>query len=239
MTGWELFARYAFPPNELGYCGPPDASVLLSEQRPRIAGHAQGFDGAWPYLEEIAEAAGVDDPLDSDVVGAYWVGGELLGKVDPLGLLRRLSAGFCGQPTGLLDRLDPAAHRLPLAHHSFHVCVVYPWIRFLDTDPSTPLRILQACRIRWGTVQSVDADEVTLTSRPLCFDDGVLSLGAPAVETVSWSKDGVSLAPCPSPGDAVAAHWDWVCDILDVQQVEALSAATRATIELVNELRLR
>ena len=27
--GHATFARYAFPPNELGYCGPSDASVLL------------------------------------------------------------------------------------------------------------------------------------------------------------------------------------------------------------------
>jgi len=28
-AGTVLFARYAFPPNELGYCGPADPDVLL------------------------------------------------------------------------------------------------------------------------------------------------------------------------------------------------------------------
>ena len=37
-----LFARYAFPPNELGYCGPPDASVLLHGDYPvGLAAHAR------------------------------------------------------------------------------------------------------------------------------------------------------------------------------------------------------
>ena len=59
LHGWELFARFAFPPNELGYCGPPDATVLLpGGGHDEIVGHAQGFDGAWPYLEEIAAASG-------------------------------------------------------------------------------------------------------------------------------------------------------------------------------------
>lgn len=236
MSGWQLFARYAFPPNELGYCGPPDASVLLDSERPRIAAHAQGFDGAWPYLEEIAAAAGVDDPLDPDVVAAYWVGGELLGKVDQTRLMQRITAGFVGQPTGLLDRLD--ADR-PLAHHSFHVCVVYPWVRFLDTDPVTPLRILQSCRIRWGTVESVSDDDATIRSRPLRFDGGLLELGTPVIETVHWRKNGVALTERPSAGDTVAAHWDWVCDTLDAAQVDALSTATRATLELVNDVRAR
>ena len=68
-AGWELFARFAFPPNELGYCGPPDASVLLrGAARHEIADHAAGFDGAWPYLEEIAAAIGAGDPLEDEVV---------------------------------------------------------------------------------------------------------------------------------------------------------------------------
>ncbi|MDQ3591509.1 MAG: DUF6390 family protein, partial [Actinomycetota bacterium] len=28
-SGAALFARYAFPPNELGYCGPEGSEVLL------------------------------------------------------------------------------------------------------------------------------------------------------------------------------------------------------------------
>lgn len=236
MSGWELFARYAFPPNELGYCGPPDASVLLRD-RPDVSDHARGFDGAWPYLEEIAAAAGADDPLDIDVVANYWIGGQLLDKVDPVRLLRRIQSEFASQPTGLLDRLRTADHHTPLAHHSFHVCVVYPWARFLDTDPTTPLRILQACRIRWGTVEAVIGDDVQLSSRPLRFDDGHLSLGAPVVDTVHWRKDGIALAQQPSPGDTVTAHWDWMCDTLDEHGADALTSATRATIDLVNDLR--
>ena len=35
---------------------------------------AQQFAGAWPYLELIAPATGLADPLDRRVVEAYWVG---------------------------------------------------------------------------------------------------------------------------------------------------------------------
>ena len=59
VEGRRLFAAYAFPPNELGYCGPPDSSVLLNGHGPAaIDRHAKGFDGAWPYLDEIAAATG-------------------------------------------------------------------------------------------------------------------------------------------------------------------------------------
>jgi Family of unknown function (DUF6390) len=236
--GWELFARYAFPPNELGYCGPPDSSVLLRGSAhdtgpAAIASHAQGFDGAWPYLEEIAAAAG-RDPLDTEVVRSYWVGGPLLDKVDAARLVDRLRTAFAGQPTGLLTKLGSPGHCR--AHHSFHVFVVYPWVGFLDMDPATPMRILQACRIRWGTVDSVDDEHATIISRPLTFD-GALALGPPAAETVRWSKNGTSLAPLPNAGDTVAAHWDWVCGTLDEDEADALARTTHATLDLVNRTR--
>ncbi|GAY15021.1 DUF6390 family protein [Mycobacterium sp. shizuoka-1] len=232
--GWELFARFAFPPNELGYCGPPDASVLLPGHGcDEITGHAHGFDGAWPYLEEIAAAAGVVDPLDTEVVRSYWVGGPLLAAVDASTLTVRLRHVFARQPTGLLDRIDGQA----LAHHSFHVFVVYPWVRFLDADPATPLRILQACRIRWGMVDSVGEEHVVLVSRALGFENGRLQLGRPAPETVRWRRDGISLAPPPHPGDIMAAHWDWACGRLRADEAAALSAATSTTLELVNSVR--
>ncbi len=233
--GYALFARYAFPPNELGYCGPADVGVLRSDNPSGIAAHAKEFDGAWPYLRAIAEAIGVDDPLDADVVRGYWVGGRQLDRVDPAALLARLRASFKGQVTGLLgDLTNPAG---ALAHHSFHVFVVYPWVRFLDRDPATPLQVMQDCRIRWGTVDSVEGEHVTVLSRPLRFDDGGLRLGEPAAERVRWSKEGMSLITAPSPGDAVSAHWDWICGILDDTEATALAEATQATLDLVNAIR--
>ena len=122
--GHALFAQYAYPPNELGYCGPTDGGGTAE-----LAKHAKEFDGAWPYLAAIADAVGSSDPLDEDVVRSYWVGGPSLHKVDPADLLARLRTAFKGQVTGLLDEV--AVTTGVLAHHSFHVFVVYPWIRFL------------------------------------------------------------------------------------------------------------
>ena len=74
-SGPVLFARYAYPPNELGYCGPSDPSALLEgatqgERVEFLAHLAQQFEGAWPYLELIAGCSGVADPLDREVVEA-------------------------------------------------------------------------------------------------------------------------------------------------------------------------
>lgn len=231
MSGRETFASFAYPPNELGYCGPADVTQT------ELATHAREFDGAFPYLQAIADAAGISDPLDDDVVRTYWVGGPLLGKVDPTELLSRLRGAFAGQVTGLLESVPCGAKAL--AHHSFHVFVVYPWVRFLDRDPTTPLRVMQDCRIRSGTVESVDSEHAEISSRRLTFDDGGLALSAPGVERVRWSRDGDSLAPAPVPGVTIAAHWDWVCGTLSGADAEALAEATQTTLDLVNAARSR
>jgi hypothetical protein len=231
-AGYSLFARYAFAPNELGYCGPDDADVLLRGDDPeRVAEHARGFEGTWPYLRAISDAAGMADPLDVDVVRNYWVGGPLLDVVDPGSLLEVLRKAFAGQVSGLLSDLSEATG--VLAHHSFHVFVVYPWVRFLDRDSATALRVLQSCRIRWGTVESVDDEHVMLLTRALTYADGVLALGDPAPERVRWIKNGASTIDAPRAGEAVSAHWDWVCDRLTDADCTALETATQTTLELV------
>lgn len=234
-AGYELFARYAFPPNELGYCGPTGPAVVPGDNAAEFASRAREFDGAWPYLQSIAEATGAH-PLDAEVVRSYWVGGPLLDRVDPAGLLGRLRAAFQGQVTGALDTVsaDGMTDGAALAHHSFHVFVVYPWIRFLDRDPGTALHVLQNCRIRWGTVAAVEDEHVLVESRSLALEDGHLTLGEPDIERIRWSRDGKSLTRLPSAGDTVSAHWDWVCDTLTPRDASALAAATRATLDLVN-----
>src|SRR3954452_18612639 len=86
VPGPVLFARYAFPPNSHGFCGPADSYGLFEYG---VAGVDDGglramarqFAGACPYLQLIAAATGLDDPLDRRVVEAYWVGSPRLDQV--------------------------------------------------------------------------------------------------------------------------------------------------------------
>lgn len=225
--GRTVFGRYAYPPNELGYCGPADGGGTSG-----LASHAREFDGAWPYLTTIAEAVGASDALDDEVVRSYWVGGPALSKVDPDHLLARLRTSFTGQVTGMLDTV-PATSDV-LAHHSFHVFVVYPWVKFLGRDADTAVGVMQACRIRWGTVTSVAGDQAEIASRPLQYEHGRLTLGDPRAERISWKRGELSLAPAPQPGAVVSAHWDWICGTLTGEEAADLETATRATLDLVN-----
>jgi Family of unknown function (DUF6390) len=230
------FARYAFPPNELGYCGPDGADALLSHAAsgragPVISRRAPAFDGAWAYLEVIAEAAGVEDPLDPRVVEAYWVGNDLLDAVSPRRLLDTLTERFAGQVGGVWERVTPELG--PAAHHSFQVFAVYPWIGLLGSPSPVPLSVLDSCRIRWGTIVAVDEDHATVRSRPLTWS-GLLELGPEREERARWALGGEALPGGLAVGDVVSLHWDWVCDRLSGDQVDVLAEVSNRQIALAN-----
>ncbi len=240
--GAVLFGRYAYPPNELGYCG-PDADRQLLEQ---VAARAddgdllrlvRGFDGAWPYLELIAASAGIGDPLDTRVVQAYWVGNELLDRVGPAELGRSLDDRFRGRVgRSVFDRLVGPVPAGAVPHHSFHVFGVYPWVGLLRGGRvDEPLRVLDRCRIRWGRVIAITGDgRARIRSRPLVWDGRRLELGAPQEESARLQLDGLGLSPRLRPGDWCALHWDWVCDRITRHQVAALRRYTLRQLGVVN-----
>jgi uncharacterized protein DUF6390 len=227
-AGVLLFARYAYPPNELGYCGPDGAAAMLRPDEPaEIARRARQFDGAWAYLEFLAGAAAIDDPLDAAVVEAYWIGNELLDAVQGAALVGFLRDRFAGQPGGTWREAGDRA----AAHHSFQVFEVYPWATLLRrTGNPAAVSVLDRCRIRTGTVLAVAGEQATVRSRPLIFDGHDLIAGPPADELVNWAAEGRSLLPGLSAGDRVTLHWDWVCDVVTAEQaarVEEREAVTR------------
>ncbi|MGI8574346.1 MAG: DUF6390 family protein [Egibacteraceae bacterium] len=235
-----LFARYAYAPNERGYCGPTDHRELLEYGAARVVDAgivqiAQAFNGAWPYLQLLAESSGLD-PLDRRVVEAYWVGNRLLDEVPTALMGNSLEERFRRRAGPGWDRLAESIPAGGVPHHSFHVFCVYPWVGLLRPEDrgGQPLEILDRCRIRWGQAVAVAGDEVAVRSRPLEWDGRRLLLGAPRVETVVKAIDGLGFVQEVQVGDWVSMHWGWVCDRLSPRGRHALRAYSRRTLEMVN-----
>jgi Family of unknown function (DUF6390) len=241
VPGPLLFARYAYPPNALGYCGPNDALALIGhttagESGPDLVALARQFAGAWPYLQLIAASAGRADPLDEAVVEAYWLGNRLLSTVDSAVFAAHLVDRFETRAGRGLADLSALARLGAVAHHNFHVFAVYPWVGMLRAGPtSEPLRVLDACRIRWGRVLDVAVGIVAVSSQPLLWTGTELRLGPPRTEHVLCASEQGRLAPTVRSGDLVSMHWDWVCDVLTPRQARRLRAVTAHTLSMTNE----
>jgi Family of unknown function (DUF6390) len=233
IAGPLLFARYGCPPNERGLCGPADNAALrgyalAGQSGPDLARLARGFAGAWPYLQLIAAANGIADPLDASVVEAYWVGNSLLESVrvaDYGALLDERFRGAAGRDWEQIAGSIPAG---ALPHHSFHVFCVYPWTGLLREGRTQPsLHVLDSCRIGWGRVATTDP--LTVVRRPLAWDGRVLGFGPSAPCQVA-----PGLVTGLQPGEWVSLHWDSVCDRLSPGQLRSLRRYTARHLRLAN-----
>jgi hypothetical protein len=235
------FARYAFGPNSLGYCGPDEAGELFAQA---TVGHdlrklqdlAAQFEGAYPYLCLIARSSGIRDPLDAGVVEAYWLGNDLLARVGTRAFGESLESRF--RPRLRDDGWrwlgsKPEAGAVP--NHAFHVLDVFPRVGMLRTgEVDRALEVMDSCRIRWGRVLERDGDSLVVSAVPLVMLDGRLRLGPPRVEKVRGWVDGTGFVEDVRPDDVVSIHWDWACERLDARRLAALRRVTGAELRLAN-----
>jgi len=238
-AGALLFARYAYPPNALGFCGADVPRTLLEygdagESDGGLAELARTFEGAWPYLMLIAEANRIEDPLDPRVVEAYWVGNELLARVSPATLARHVQERFHGRLGSAEETVPDVVAAGAMPHHCFHVFALYPWLGLMRSGVvDEPLRVLDQCRTTPAVVLAVDGDSADVLADPLLWEDGRLCLGEAAPRRVRWRDGGRAFAR-PEPGELVSLHWDFVCDVLTAGAAARLGAVTRRVLAAVN-----
>ena len=245
LPGPVLFARFAFPPNRLGLCGPETGGTLPERVRaggtsqrmdPELRRIAEGFEGAYPYLQLIAAENGRRDPLDRDVVEAYWLGNGLLRGVGPRARHDDLETRFRPRTAvrewrWLADKAGSAS----VVHHSFHVLEILPRIGMIrgGLPPDLP-RVLERCLVRPGRVEAIYPDAIEVMLPALELVDGRLRLGAPRLERLPMA-DGDGYGDRLLPGDDVAVHWDRVCGLLVPAQVATLTAVTEANLAVANQ----
>lgn len=236
ISGAELFCRFAFPPNALGYCGPSENGLIrqlmetgtgaIDEMRHVVP----AFAGAWPYLELIGLCTG-RDPLDPRVVEAYWLGNRLLDQIDLLTLGNSLEDRFRSRAGWDWAAISEALNDGGRPTHSFHVFCIYPWVGLLQSGVvEQALSVLDRCRIRWGEVLGLIGEQVMVESQPLTWDGSSLALGPPRVETVSAPADGATI----EGGDIVAMHWDHVCQKIDSGQTQTLRRYHQLHLSIAN-----
>ena len=241
VPGPVLFARYAYGPNRLGYCGPDAVEELFGEGSSggddrALRELARSFEGAWPYLELIARANAIADPLDRQVVEAYWLGNRLLDSVSPAQLGDSLAGRFKPRlrPEGWRWlAATPEAGAVPV--HAFHVLDVFPRVGLLRSGSvGQALEVMDSCRIRWGRVLERDGDWLVVNVVPLGLVDGRLELGPARPERVQAWRDGTGFVDGVQPGEVISIHWSWACERLSERRLGDLASWTRSELAVAN-----
>ena len=234
-AGARMFARYAYAPNALGYCGPPLGATLRDGSADDVLTAARGFSGAWPYLRVLSRLTRIADPLDHRLVESYWLGGGVGADVAPVQFFDELLAIIGPQAGRYWSHLTPDLADEAAGNHCFHVFGVYPWTRFLGRGMDQhPLHVLDSCRISWGSVVSRVGAVIEVLSRPLVFDGRTLELAQPAIRRLDVWADGYCAVPDVAVGDTIAMHWGRLCGRLRPDQVRALADSTHRQLKVTS-----
>lgn len=237
VGGTSRFVRYAFMPNRLQYCGGDDNRTILEYavadvREPPLDRMLRKFSGALPYLQLIARRNGIADPFEERVVEAYWIGNDLLERVEARELYDHLRERYRGELSPrVMDRVAAKAPAGARPHHSFHVLDVW---RQTERGRSDVLATIDSCRISWGRVTAVTPGELIVERSPIELREGRLVLGPPRSERVTRILEGSGFVGSAQIGDVVSIHWSWACEVLANRQVAALERYTTHHLRLAN-----
>ena len=230
---------YAFGPNRLHYCG-PDASAEVAAHieegiaDPGLAALLKRFETLYPYLVHIASENGIRDPFDERVVEAYWLGNELLGKIEQGHFYRHLKDGLSMKKRMGADAFEGGvAEKIRhggLPHHSFHVLNVW---KGMGEKMLEGIRDVAECLVSVGKVTEIAGLWVTVETEQLSFDGKRLMLTA---ETRKLPRpfDASEEWDMLVQGDLVSFHWGVLCEKLTAEQAERVRSYTKKSVELAN-----
>lgn len=240
VDGVSKCARYAFGPNKLHLCGPDanrDVMAYLTEgvSDPGLNQIMAGFSTMYPYLESIARANHIRDPFDARVVEAYWIGNALLEGISTQTFYTHLRDGLQLRDRHGAKEFDQMASKLPQGacmHHSFHVFNAYK--RTGHQEKYHNLESMDACRISWGTVVSVDGPSITVDRKPLLLDGHQLRLSDAEEITIMRRLEDDHSFDDLTPGQIISMHWGVPCEIITSEHVRWLGHYTQKHIALTN-----
>ncbi len=236
MKGVQLAARFSIATNRLKFCGPADAepslyrAIVEGRDLDAASDALMKFEALEPYLLAIASKHGYE-PLDHDVVEAYWIGNRLLdafSRDDFRDILIALSGR--GLPRPIADALAARLPEHPIPHHAFHVTFV--GVGTVTGHVETTVPNMESCRPAWARVSRVSADGLVVEKPALRMSDGRLRLGPGTLSTVKYDPHILRKVKV---GDHVALHWDWPALVLSSAQLEWVKEYTARSIDAANE----
>jgi hypothetical protein len=240
MEGIIACARYAYMPNNLGYCGPDENKELIGyiandEQDAGLEEILTDFQTLKPYLNFIARINRIPDPFHKQVVEAYWIGNGLLENISVKQYYKYLTDEFTLQKKIDRKSLQYVYGKLPMGakpHHSFHVLNIFRRTGHLSINHT--VETMDNCCINCGKVIRKTADKLVVEYSPLGLIEGKLAKVGKKQKEILMEVDGQLVEAEINSGDLVTFHWNAVCEKVTLAQANNLSFYTNQAISLAN-----
>ncbi len=233
--------HYALMPNQLHLCGPDNQADVLefylgTQKQPKLIDSLnqmfKGFETLYPYLRLIAKYNNYKDPLSEKIIEAYWLGNNALTKVTPGGYYNYLKDDLEQKKKLGPKEFDNFTNKFDLAvlpHHNFHV---FSLARRTGKVPIYhTLATMDLCRISWGKVKEIIADQLMVITRPLAIDNQGRIYEADFIERkILNNLNGIKLVNNLKIGDYLSMHWGSACEKLSLKQVKNLQYYTKLSL---------
>lgn len=234
MNGAAFTSRYAFPPNELGYCGRPTFRAALRSFLEGRAGplalekEIRKFPVHYAYLRLISRENGLE-PFDEKVVRAFWLGNGLLDSIGKKALERFIRRDlFKGRSPSRARRLCAGLPDGAVPHHSFNVL----YVNFVTDSVERSARNFDSCCVTSGRVLSVRGKKALIERDSIGWEDGFVMKRKRSL--VDLERSGVNLCGRLSEGDSVSVHWGMAVMKLGGRDVSALRRYNETNMDAIN-----
>ena len=244
-----LHAKHAFPPNNLGYCGPDVRGKIEdylhgSSDEESLLRYLTKFEAAYPFVKMIAESTGTS-PFDYQVTEAYWLGNSLLDRIKPREFYQFTqnelisSRGLVGKKDGMKKREAKLLFKQlgPMArpHHTFYVLDMFAKTGEKSGVRGKILELMDSCRISWGRILEVKKDTLVVERPSLTIDEsGQLALTAVPVKKEVVYDPAIQPFNLIKKGDWISIHWNFASERLTAPQVRNLKKFTALDIRATN-----
>lgn len=230
--GIELQAKYSFPPNLLGYCGPRSFCSIYDLYKKGeidiwdLKKELEKFFIPMSYLTLIANS-NKKESFDYEVVEAFWIGNSLLKNISHESIKELIEKDLVNY--GLKkNRAIKLANNLPkglLPNHLFHVL----YIQFITEKVKKHLGNFDRCRIGWGKIRRTGDKYLTLEYNGLRKRKGEYYIGKGS------KKVRKSFVKNPAIRDFVSTHWNNAIQKLTNRQVKNLEYYTNWNLNILNK----
>ncbi|MFH1521240.1 MAG: DUF6390 family protein [Candidatus Micrarchaeota archaeon] len=226
---------YAFPPNNLGYCGGNSFTNVIQsclnrgKTTKKLERELKKFKAHYAYLSLIARENNLK-PFDLDVVNAFWIGNSLLENV-PYNSLQKFLTNNLFPKNSVRGKF--LARNLPkglVPHHSFNSL----YVNFVTEKVAKTKKNFDSCCVTSGKILSVTGKKAKI-NRFSISGHGKLTINR-KISTIDLVRNSVQFTK-PKKGDIIAVHWGMAVDKLSKEDENLLLKYTQKNIDVLNAFR--
>lgn len=235
--GLKLFCKFAFPPNELHYCGSKELPCLINEF---LSGNSSlensvrekipSFEMAFPYLSLLAEKNKCSF-LDEKIVEGYWIGNDLIKGINKSELEKvyfsLVNSNYLNKEAA--EEIISVLPEKTDLHHSFHVFLFHS----LTDKTKATINFMDSCKISFGKIleKNEETKKLLVEYYPIVSVNDELFLGDLTEKEISFFPEWKQEI---KQGNLIAFHWNVFCTTITGEQFNELKKFTENSIKCIN-----